>query len=77
MDLEKSRKHKWVTEALNAGELELSVWPSPEEISDKKKQEKFFEIVARVGADPRVTSVQKKPHRLHQVVYVFHLRKDA
>ena len=77
MDLDKSRKHKWVTEAINAGELELSVWPSPDEIKDKKKQDKFFEIIARVGTDPRVTKIEKKPHREHGVIFIFHLTKDA
>lgn len=77
MELDKSRKHKWVTEALNAGELELSVWPSPDEIQDKKKQDKFFEIIARVGMDPRVTKIEKRPSREHGIVYIFSLSKNA
>lgn len=70
---EKQRRHKWVTEALKSGETMLSIWPSPDEITDKRKQEKFLEVVAKVGNDPRVTKVEKLPHEEHQWIFLFHL----
>jgi len=70
---EKPRRHRWVTEALNTGDSTLSVWPSPDDIQNEKKRERFLETVAKVGSDPRVTWVEKFPHDVHTVVYLFHL----
>lgn len=73
---DKPRKHRWVTEALSAGDLILSVWPSPDDISDQIKQKRFLETIAKVGNDPRVTNVERHSHALYSVVYIFHLKHD-
>jgi len=69
----KVRKHKWVTEAINEGQLTLSVWPSKYEVEVGPKQKKFLEVIAKVGNDPRVTNVEKKLSKEYSVVYIFHL----
>lgn len=73
---EKPRKHRWVTEALNAGEDKLSVWPSPDELKQESKKKKFLETIAKVGNDPRVHKVEKHMHDVHSVVFLFHLADD-
>ena len=70
---EKRRKHRWVTEAINAGETVVSVWPSPDDLKSEAKKKRFLETIAKVGNDPRVTSVEKKLHDVHSVVFLFHL----
>lgn len=74
---EKQRKHRWVTEAINDKQMVLSVWPSLDEIAQGKKQERFLETIAKIGNDPRVTSVRKASHDEHHVVYLFDLDPDA
>lgn len=74
---DRPRKHRWVTEAISQGELILSVWPSPDEITNKAKQKRFLETVAKVGNDPRVTNVRKVPHDDYTVVYLFDLDVNA
>ena len=73
---EKPRKHRWVTEALSAGDLTLSVWPSPDDIKNQTKQDRFLETIAKVGNDPRVAKVERHTHETHNVVYIFHLKND-
>lgn len=74
---EKQRKHRWVTEAIADSQAVLSVWPSPDEIKDAKKQEHFLETIAKIGNDPRVTNVRKASHDEHHIVYLFDLDPDA
>lgn len=73
---EKPRKHKWVTEALNAGEAKLSVWPSPGEFKQESKKKKFLEVIAKIGNDPRVTDFAKCDHEEHGVVYIFDISES-
>lgn len=70
---EKPRKHKWVTEALAAGDNKLSVWPSPDDFKTDSKKKQFLETIAKIGNDPRVTNVNKFDDDEHVVVYVFDL----
>jgi hypothetical protein len=70
---DKPRKHRWVTEALNQGESILSVWPSEDEVKDGRKKERFLEVIAKIGNDPRVSNIVKMPHNQYSVVYLFHL----
>ncbi len=70
-------KHKWVTEAINAKERSLSVWPTPEELANKTKLKKFFDTIEKVGSDPRVTDVERKEHVEHKIVFVFKIDIDA
>lgn len=70
---DKPRKHRWVTEALEAGESKLSVWPSPDDLKSAKKKQRFLETIAKVGNDPRVTNVERHLHDQYSVVYVFDL----
>jgi len=74
---EKQRKHRWVTDAIADGQVVLSVWPSADEIAEGKKQDRFLETVAKVGNDPRVTSVRQEPSDEYHVVYLFDLDPDA
>ena len=71
---DKPRKHVWVTEAINKGDLALSVWPSPDDIKTGAKQQRFLETIAKVGNDPRVDRVEKHLHELHSVVFIFYLK---
>jgi len=71
---EKPRRHRWVTEAINAGDPTLSVWPSPDDLKNEKRRGRFLEIIAKVGSDPRVMRVEKFPHDIHSVVFLFHLQ---
>ena len=73
---EKRRKHRWVTEALDAGETVVSVWPSPDDLKSESKKKRFLETIAKVGNDPRVRSVEKKAHDVYSVVFLFHLNND-
>lgn len=70
---EKPRKHRWVTEALSAGDNKLSVWPSPEDLKTESKRRRFLETVAKVGNDPRVMNVNRHDDDEYGVVYVFDL----
>ena len=70
-------KHKWVTEAIKAKDESLSVWPTQEEIGDPVKLKKFFQTIATIGSDPRVTDVERKEHREHKVVFIFKIDIDA
>lgn len=72
---DKPRKHRWVTEALSSGETQLSVWPSPDDLKNKKKEERFLETIAKVGNDPRVVNVERHLHDQYSVVYVFELQQ--
>ncbi len=73
---DKPRKHRWVTEAINSGDITLSVWPDEEDLKTDKTKESFLGVIAKVGNDPRVTKVEKHGHDIHQVVYLFYLSDD-
>ncbi len=64
-------KHRWVTEAINAKEDSLSVWPSQDELASKVKLKKFFDTIEKIGGDPRVIDVKRNEHKEHKVVFVF------
>lgn len=70
---QKPRRHRWVTEALNQGDAQLSVWPSPDELRPGKKQDRFLETIIKIGNDPRVRDIKKSPHPEYNVIYVFYL----
>ncbi len=70
------RKHRWVTEALSAGDLTLSVWPSPDDIKNNVKQRRFLETIEKVGNDPRVKGIERCDHEIHSVVFIFHLKNE-
>jgi|RhiMethySRZTD1v2_1073278.scaffolds.fasta_scaffold47937_5 hypothetical protein len=70
-------KHKWVTEAINAKENSLSVWPSQEELQSKTKLKKFFETIEKIGNDPRVIDIRRDEHREHKVVFIFTIDTDV
>jgi len=72
----KQRRHRWVTETLKKGELILSVWPSPDEIKIESKQQNFLSVIAKIGNDPRVTKIDKRPHDQFGEVFLFHLVND-
>lgn len=69
----KPRKHRWVTEALAAGETTLSVWPSPDEVKIERKEKNFLAVIAKIGNDPRVVKIDKRANDQYHVVYLFHL----
>ena len=73
---DKPRKHRWITEAIKQGEATLSVWPSEDEIQDAKKQEKFLEVISKIGNDPRVVSVRKASHPEYNIVYLFEIENE-
>ena len=70
---DKPRKHRWVTEALEAGQSKLSVWPSPDDLKSAKKTERFLETIKKVGNDPRVVDIEKFRHDQYSFVFVFKL----
>lgn len=71
---EKPRKHRWVTEALSAGDSTLSVWPSSDDITTETKKQRFLDTIAKVGNDPRVVKIEKRRHDVHNIVFLFHLQ---
>lgn len=71
---EKPRKHRWISEALKNGDETVSVWPSPDDLKTPKRRERFLETIAKVGNDPRVVKVEKHPHDIYSVVFLFHLQ---
>lgn len=73
---DKPRKHRWITEAINAGDLTLSVWPDEADLKTEKTKEGFLGVIAKVGSDPRVTKVEKHRHDKHHVIFVFSLSDD-
>lgn len=73
---DKPRKHRWVTEAINSGDLTLSVWPDEDDLKTDKTKEGFMSVIAKVGNDPRVIKIEKHGHDKHQVVFVFSLNDD-
>jgi len=72
----KPRRHRWVTEALNAGDNQLSVWPSPDDLKTEMRRNRFLETIAKIGNDPRVVDVNRHLHDQYSVVYVFELIDD-
>jgi hypothetical protein len=70
---DKPRRHRWVTEALDAGDSKLSVWPSEDDFKSKVKQQRFLDTITKVGNDPRVVTINRHDHEEHGVVYVFDL----
>lgn len=74
---DKPRRHRWITEALEAGENRLSVWPSPDDLKNEAKKQRFVETIAKIGNDPRVVNVERHPHDQYSVVYVFELDVNA
>jgi len=73
----KPRKHRWVTETIKKGETTLSLWPSPDEVENPSKRERFLEVVKKVGMDPRVVDIEKHEHELFHTVFLFHIDPDA
>ena len=71
---DKPRKHPWVSSAIAAGELKLSVWPSTDDLKTEVKKTRFLETIAKVGNDPRVVDVKRHPHDTHGIVFVFDLK---
>jgi len=67
------RKHRWVTEAITAGDIVLSVWPSPDDVKTPAKRSRFLETFAKVGNDPRVVKVERHLHDVNGVVFLFHI----
>lgn len=67
------RKHRWITETINAGDTTLSVWPSPDDIKSTTKRQRFLETIAKVGNDPRVVKVERHLHDVNGVVFLFHI----
>jgi len=74
---DKPRKHRWITETISKGETTLSLWPSPDEIENTAKGNKFLETIAKVGNDPRVVSVERHDHEAYRVVFLFFIDPDA
>lgn len=72
----KPRKHPWVTEALNAGEEVLSVYPSPDELTNERKNKILLDTLEKVGNDPRVVRFEKVAHDQHGYVVLFFINKD-
>jgi len=70
---EKPRKHRFVTEAIAAGEDTVTVWPSPDDLKTPAKRESFLGTIAKVGNDPRVVKVEKHLHDVNGVVFLFHI----
>ncbi len=70
------KKHRWVTEAITAGDKVLSVWPSKEDLSSTIKLNKFFETVEVVGNDPRVVNVRRIDHPELVVVFLFDIDEN-
>ena len=73
---DKPRKHRYVTEAITSGESAVTVWPSPDDLKTPAKRKSFMETIAKVGNDPRVVRIEKYPHDIKHVVFLFHI-KDA
>ncbi len=74
--MDKAKKHKWVTEAISAGDKVLSVWPSPDEVASKAKLDKFYETIEKVGNDPRVVNVRRIDHKEKVVVFLFDIDEN-
>jgi hypothetical protein len=74
---DKPRRHRWVTEAIKAGEEKMSIWPSPDEVTNEKKKQHFLETIAKVGNDPRVINIEKHFHDTYSVVFLFYLDPNA
>lgn len=69
--MDKPKKHRWVTEAINAGDRVLSVWPSKEELASKEKMKKFYDALEKINEDPRVLTVRRMDHPEYTVVFLF------
>ncbi len=74
---DKPRKHRWITETIKKGETTLSLWPSPDEVENTAKGNKFLETIAKVGNDPRVINVERHDHEAYRVVFLFFIDPDA
>ena len=72
----KPRKHRWITEAIKEGKYQLSVWPTPDEISTDKKRKAFMEVIEKIGNDPRVNNVNKYTHHEYSMVFVFDIQEE-
>ncbi len=70
------KKHRWITEAINAGDKVLTVWPSKEDLASKPKMAKFFETVESVGNDPRVVNIRRVEHPDLVVVFLFDIDEN-
>ena len=73
--MEKMRKHKWITEAINAGEKVLSVWASKEDKSSKKKEKEFLDVIEKIGLDPRVKDVRRVDHPDYGIIFLFDINE--
>ncbi len=74
--MEKPKKHKWVTEAIAAGDRVMSVWPSPDEVTSKVKLDRFYETIEKIGNDPRVVNVRKIDHKEKVVIFLFDIDEN-
>lgn len=74
--MEKPKKHRWVTEAISAGDRILSVWPSKDDLSSKAKLDKFYETIEKIGNDPRVVDVRRVDHKEKSVVFFFDIDEN-
>lgn len=72
----KPKKHRWVTEAIQAGDVVLSVWPSKDDLSNKEKEKSFFSTIEKIGQDPRVINIRRATHPEHKVVFLFDIDPD-
>jgi hypothetical protein len=75
--MNKVRKHRWVTEAIEAGDRMLSVWPSKDDLSSDLKKRKFFEVIEKIGDDPRVINVRRIDHPDHIAVFLFDIDSNV
>ena len=70
------KKHRWITEAINAGDKVLSVWPSKEDLASKAKMNKFFETIEVIGNDPRVVNVRRLEHKELVIIFLFDIDEN-
>jgi hypothetical protein len=71
------KKHKWITDAIEAGDRVLSVWPSKEDLTSEDKKRKFFETITKIGDDPRVMNVRRIYHPEHVAIFLFDIDETA
>lgn len=74
--MSKPKKHRWVTEAISAKDRTLSVWPSQDDLASKTKLTKFYDMIQKIGDDPRVVNVRRINHKVHGVVFLFDIDEN-
>jgi hypothetical protein len=65
----KTRKHRFVTQCLEAGETRLVVWPTEQEAATKASLKKYQESVEKIAKDPRVVAMVNTTEYEHGVVF--------